>query len=163
MHIHKSVKLVAIAALAAGFVAAPASAASPKTAGTAKPGTHAGEHTRGTDAALAQFDSDGDGAISETERAAAGERYKKVTEAMARKQDGAQQHAERMAKRDDMKTAKGTANEAGPEARREAVAAMKADRQATNETVKSGEMTKEEAKAAKKDQKKWWLFWKSGS
>jgi hypothetical protein len=154
MDMKHSVKIAAIVALSAGFIAAPASAASPKaaeanekaskTAETAKPEKPAGEHARGADAALAQFDADGDGAISEAEKVAAGERYKKVTEAMARKQDGGQQHADRMAKR-------------------EAVAAMKSDKEATREAVKSGDMTKEEAKAAKKDEKKWWQFWKSGS
>lgn len=173
MNIHKSVKLAAIVALSAGCIAAPASAASPKAAEvkekvaksgeTAKPEKHAGDHARGADAALAQFDTDGDGAISDAEKAAAGERYKKVTEAMARKQDGTAQHADRMAKRDDMKASKEAVNVAGSEAKREAVAAMKADKKTTKEAVKSGEMTKEEAKAAKKDQKKWWQFWKSGS
>jgi hypothetical protein len=115
------------------------------------------------DAALTQFDTDGDGSVSEAEKTAAGERYKKVTEALARRQDGSQQRAERMAKRDDMKSAKDAVNEAGGETRREGVAAMNADKEATKEAVKSGEMTKEEAKTAKKDQKKWWQFWKSDS
>jgi len=161
------VKIATIAVLSAGFIAAPAAAEAiekaPKTAGTAKPEKHAGEHARGIDAALEQFDTDGNGVISESEKAAAGERYKKVTEAMARKQDGGRQHAERMAKREGMKGLTDAVKEADPKAGGEAVPAMKADNEATREAVKSGEMTREEGKAPKKDQKKWWQFWKSGS
>jgi hypothetical protein len=157
MTINKFVKLGAIATLTAGSIAVTASAAAPETADAAKAQT--GEHVRSMDAALAQFDTDGDGSISEAEKTAAGERYKRVTEAMARRQDGSQQRAERMAKRDDMRTAKDAVNDAGGEARRDAVAAMNAG----EEALKSGELTKEEAKATKKDQKKWWQFWKSDS
>lgn len=168
MNVHKHVTLVAIAAAVA---AAPASAVSPKAAEAKEKAPKsaeavkagAGGHARGIDASLAQFDTDGDGVISDAEKAAAGDRYKKVTEAMARRTDGSQQHAERMARRDDMKASKEAVKDTGPEARREAVAAMKADKDATREAVKSGETTLEDARTAKKDQKKWWQFWKSGS
>jgi hypothetical protein len=189
MNMKHSVKIAAITVLSVGFIATPTVTAqgssaeakaktasaeakakpaeakekAAKSAEAAKPEKHAGEHARGIDAALAQFDTDGDGAISEAEKAAAGERYRRVTEAMARRDDGSQQRAERMARRDDMKAAKETVDETGSEAKRGAVEAMKADKEATRESVESGAMTKEEAKAAKKDQKRWWQFWKTGS
>jgi len=165
MKIKKTVTILSIAVLAAGVPASTALAADASEAKEKKPAAKADhkERERTAKDALSQFDTDGDGVISEAEKAAAGDRYRRVTEAMARKTDGSEQHAERMAKRDDMKASKEGVNEAGPEAKREAIEAMKAEKEATKEAKKSGELTKEEAKDAKKAQKKWWQFWKSGN
>lgn len=162
------VRFVTIAALSAGFVAAPASAAgSPADAKEKKAKTGDAEAAKVQkhfeDDAFTQFDLNGDGTVSDSEKAAAGERYQRVTEAMARRVDGSKEHAERMAKRDSMKASKEAVKGAGLGSKGEAIEAMGVDNKATKEAVKSGEMTREEAKAAKKDQKKWWQFWKSGN
>lgn len=160
MKISKTAAVIVLTLLAAGVPASNALAATASEKPAAK-ADHK-EHERVAKDALSQFDTDGDGVISETENAAAGDRYRKVTEAMARKADGSGQHAERMAKRNDMKASKGAVKEGEPEAKREAIEAMKADKGATREAKRSGGVSREEAKDAKKAQKKWWQFWRSG-
>jgi len=172
MKMNKSVTLITLLFLSAGLALSPGFAA-PGNSGQEKEakGKQRAAHDmeapmkdKEHDAKdrLAQFDLDGDGTISESERAAAGERYQRVKEAVENHKDDATGHADRMAKRDDMKASKLAIKDAGPEAKREAIAAMKEDKEGVKEAVKSGEMTKEEAKAAKKEEKKWWQFWKGG-